>query len=291
MENYNKKARDVYRKYLKDKRVVIVGPSPSILKTGQGKFIDDFDVVVRLNKALPIPTHLMQDIGKRTDVLYNCMNPSGECGGKLSVDMLKKSRVQFLVGAYPAVDRMGDTNLRLKRDLNDFYNSKGNLDDIVFCYFDNIAYFHKLWDEMKLPNTGIMAILDLLKHDIKELYLTGLTFFKGGYYSEYRQYNENEVFKFMKRMDLHDPPKQLYFMTQRLLNSQRCILDAPLREILENEVKNDPSLQKLVDLNTKEEKQEKPEKKTEPVFIIEPIREFNQEELEALIQYRVSIYT
>ena len=37
--------------YFKDKSVVIVGPSPSLKGSGQGKYIDSFDIVVRVNKG------------------------------------------------------------------------------------------------------------------------------------------------------------------------------------------------------------------------------------------------
>ena len=236
MENYNQKTRASYREFLKGKRVVLVGPAPSILDTSQGADIDAFDVVVRLNKALPLPEHLLKDIGTRTDVLYNCMNPGDECGGKIVFDVLKKNKVKYLVGAYPPLEELGSTRLRLKKDLESFYsNNRLKLIDIKFCYFNNINYFNQLWSIMKLPNTGVMAILDLLKHDIAELYITGITFFKGGYIQDYRPYTEAGVLDRMKQYNLHHPDRQLSYMADRLLNSKRCVLDLALSDILKSE--------------------------------------------------------
>jgi hypothetical protein len=231
MEYYNKKTRESYEAYLKNKRVVLVGPAPSIIDSKLGKNIDSFDVVVRLNKALPLKNHLIADIGSRTDILYNCMNPSEECGGKINYDVLQKAGIKYLIGAYPPLEQMDNTKLRLRKDLHDFYrNSRGKLHDIKFGYFDHINYFTKLWNKMKLPNTGIMAILDLLQYDIKELHITGITFFKGGYYHEYRPYNEKQVLNKMKHINL------LKYMTERLITSQRCTFDEPLQKILDEEL-------------------------------------------------------
>jgi len=95
--------RKNYKEYLKGKRVVIVGPAPSIVGSDQRDLIDSYDVVVRLNRALPVPEHLKKDVGTRTDVLYNCMNPSNECGGRIDVDFLLKSGVKFLVSPYAPI--------------------------------------------------------------------------------------------------------------------------------------------------------------------------------------------
>ena len=63
-----------YYKFLYNKRVAIVGPSINTLNSNQGKNIDSYDIVVRLNKSLPIPKNKVKDIGYKTDILYNSFN-------------------------------------------------------------------------------------------------------------------------------------------------------------------------------------------------------------------------
>lgn len=233
--------RQQYQEYLKGKRVVIVGPAPTIVGTRQREVIDSYDVVVRLNKALPLPQTLVDDIGTRTDVLYNCMNPSPECGGEISVDILEANGVKFLVAPYPPTKgyRFGD-------DINNYLRKNGQRvpgeacagatggGKIPFCYFDQ-KFFKELLKKIKLPNTGINAILDLLSFDISELYITGFTFFKGGYIKEYRNYDEQQVLKRMARFNLHDQDKQLQYMKQVLPNDPRIKMDSALADIIKQE--------------------------------------------------------
>lgn len=216
MDYNNKKYRDEYAKFLKGKRVVLVGPAPSVIDSNQCDIIDSFDIVVRLNKALPIPKELYKDIGTKTDVLYNCMNPSPECGGVISQSNLNKSGVKFLVSPYPYIDNINDTKLPFKKHINEFTRVMKKDNNFKFCYYNDLKNFTKYWDIMKLPNTGVMAILDLLKHDIKELYITGITFFKGGYYPKYRNYDEKKVLNYMKKFNLHKPEKAFKYMTKKL---------------------------------------------------------------------------
>lgn len=234
MENYNRKVRDRLSKFLHNKRVVIVGPAASIVDTKQKALIDGYDVVVRLNKALPVPNKLKPDIGSRTDILYNCMNPSDECGGAISVSVLKKQNVKFLVGAYPPIEKIGNLRMRLKRDIKEFF-TKNRLRYQSFCYTDK-GNFMKMWKQLKLPNTGVMAIIDLLRFDLKELYITGITFFKGGYYSQYRNYNEEGILTHMKKFGLHKPDKQLKYMSQILANDKRVKMDQTLQEIVDQTI-------------------------------------------------------
>ena len=74
--NINEKYTYYYQKYLCGKNVAIVGPASSIVRTNSGRLIDTFDVVVRLNKSLPLTRKLIPDIGSRTDILYNSLNRS-----------------------------------------------------------------------------------------------------------------------------------------------------------------------------------------------------------------------
>jgi hypothetical protein len=60
------------RKIVEGKRVIYVGPSPTLKGRGMGEFIDSFDVVVRSNNMYKVPEELWVDYGKRCDVA--CFN-------------------------------------------------------------------------------------------------------------------------------------------------------------------------------------------------------------------------
>ena len=54
-----------FRQYMAGKTVAIVGPSPSIRGCGLGGRIEACDVVVRVNRCLPIMEQERPDVGKR----------------------------------------------------------------------------------------------------------------------------------------------------------------------------------------------------------------------------------
>lgn len=65
-------SEDKFKEYIKNKRVVFVGPSPNLIGKEQGEFIDGFDVVIRTNGAINFLNEqkYIKDYGKRCDILY-----------------------------------------------------------------------------------------------------------------------------------------------------------------------------------------------------------------------------
>jgi hypothetical protein len=214
-----------YYNYLKNKRVVIVGPAPSIVNSEQMKLINSYDVVVRINKAHPIPENMKIDIGSRTDILYNCLNTHPECGGKLDMSVLKND-IQWLCCPYPPIDPF-------KKDINKF-NYANKQHNIKFHHIDTNLYNLLAEKTESRPNSGICAMIDLLSFDIKELYITGFTFFKGGYYSAYRSYNEKQVMDFMNNAGNHDQQKQYEVMRNVFMKDKRIKTDKALSDIIKN---------------------------------------------------------
>src|SRR5690606_15567982 len=66
-----------------------------------GRFIDAFDVVVRLNHAWPLPEALKDDIGSRIDVLYHNLNPDHQRFRRSDVIRMKQDGVKWFVSAHP----------------------------------------------------------------------------------------------------------------------------------------------------------------------------------------------
>lgn len=211
-----------YKKYLKGKTVCLAGPAPSILKQEQGGHIDSFDEVVRLNKALPLLNKNKKYYGSKTTILYNCLNKDPESGGFLHIPYLEEE-LEWLVCPYP-------DKPPFSFDIN--YFKTVNKNRINFSYF-NLEYYNKLEKSMGTrPNSGVLAILDLLSAEIKQLYITGITFFKGGYIKEYRNYSETGILKRMSEHGNHQQEPQINFMKNVLLNDSRVVMDNSLKQIL-----------------------------------------------------------
>lgn len=64
---FNEKFLDELREHCRDKRVIIVGNSVSLMNGEYGELIDSYDVVVRIGKGIPLKRYF-KNIGSRTDV-------------------------------------------------------------------------------------------------------------------------------------------------------------------------------------------------------------------------------
>ena len=90
-ETFHKYRKEVkisknFNDYLKGKSVVIVGPSPYLEGKSKGKFIDSFDVVIRMNKGWKIPPTQIKDYGSKTNIRWHCMMEHPNNGGAFEID-------------------------------------------------------------------------------------------------------------------------------------------------------------------------------------------------------------
>ena len=132
-------------KYLSGKCVIIVAPAPTLDGLGLGHEIDSFDVIVRFHNSYLYPGD-KKDYGSRTDILY--------CNGKF----LKEKKTYL----YKA---LANNKIKyLKKNSRIVLKNSENIQDFVSPVQDRL-------------NIGVIAIKDLLLYDIKELWLSGYTFY------------------------------------------------------------------------------------------------------------------
>jgi hypothetical protein len=210
--------------YIKDKSVALVGPAESILNTKKGHIIDRFDVVVRLNKSIPLPKDLSKDIGTKTDVLYNSLNTSDFPGeNKLSPTLHKKYGIKFVCSSYPFNHSVfKDDILRYVRKYK-FELPFKVMDDNRFRRFESALGTR--------PYTGTCAIMDLLCYPVKYLYITGLDFYYSRYYGQYREISKGQL-KHTRNSNIHNAKPQLAYLKHISLLDDRIILDSFLNKIV-----------------------------------------------------------
>ncbi len=215
-----------YDEYLSGKSVALVGPAPTVIEVENNvDIINSHDIIVRLNRALPIHKDLINKIGSRTEVLYNCLDEDPESGGYLHIPYLAQ-QVDWIIGAYPLKSPF-------KQNIVNFQSR--NSGRINFDFFD-LDYYEHLEESMGTrPNTGILTMLDLLTRDIKRLYITGFTFFKGGYIRQYRDYTEEQVMNRMKTHGNHHQEPQFRYVKDLLLNDDRVMVDDFMLDILKGD--------------------------------------------------------
>lgn len=211
-----------YESLLKGKSIIIVGPSKTVLRKRNADFIHSFDLVVRLNKSLPIAMNMEEFIGYRTDILYNsCYSDSGQ--NNVSVNLLKNNNVKYLRASYPPIGVF-------KKDLERFKLHNRSY-GFPFGHIDT-KYYNSIVKKINTrPYTGTLAILDILKYDIKVLYITGLDFFKYNYHSSYGVRSRDEM-KAVRNGPIHKREPQIDLLRQLFLTDKRIKVDDILESIL-----------------------------------------------------------
>jgi hypothetical protein len=211
--------KDNYRKFLKGKRVAVVGPAKSIENSSNGEKIDNHDIVVRLNYAkIKNP----KDSGKRTDVIYY----DG------SLHNYKVIQPKFVVCSYPSTEWF--FNARCARNIS--YNS---------ALYNSLVVDPDIYKNLKFcldpammmrPNTGLISIVDLLTFDIKSLFITGLDFYRTGYLDTHPDYGKvelnkiKEIFKSGDNGDYHDIERQFEYFKSNIVRDERIDLDDFLKK-------------------------------------------------------------
>ena len=218
------KYEELFAHYITDKCIAIVGPAESIIGTNKGHVIDKFDLVVRLNKALPLPPNLKNDIGSRTDIIYNSLNVQDFPGeNNLSTRLYKKHDVQFVCSSYPYNHSI------FKQDIANYVNRYKF--EIPFKTMNDKKFrnFEKYLGTR--PYTGTCAIMELLSYPIKYLYITGLDFYQTKYYSEYRRASKEQL-RHSRNSVVHQCMPQLDYLKNISLFDNRIILDNFLDNLL-----------------------------------------------------------
>jgi hypothetical protein len=212
---------DGFRDYVKDeqlakliegKRIAYVCPSPHLKGMKMGEYIDSHDLVVRVNQAYHMREEDWEDYGQRTDILMNCLNINKINALRKNMDYARS--LKYIV--CPMVS-MWDI-----QRVNDFLDETGTP-------WHNVCdgYLFKVFKEVGTTcNTGLMGVITLLNYDVKEVYVTGMTFFNmntfgqvyyGKYYEEaLKNGNFNEASKNIPnfadlRIDIHQQVPQINY--------------------------------------------------------------------------------
>ena len=203
-----------------------------------------------MNKQWKHDSSLDTYIGRRTDVLYNCMSHYRESGGVIDSNYLKEHNTKYIIDVFKFC-----FNDKSQRD--HLYHDEYRLNMLVFFHLTNMGVMPLCrvddnlctkWDTESDTriNTGLMAILDILHMDIKLLYVKGFTFFKDGYINNYRSLTDNTsdlnstnaVNERLNKANNHDQKKQWLFFKQIIQNPSIC-----------HKLKMDPILEQIIQLD------------------------------------------
>lgn len=201
----------------------MVGPSKTLVGLNCGSFINSQDTIVRLNKSVPLNMALGCDIGDRTDILYHCLDTPAK--SKVNVDNYIEEGIKEVVCSYPSLPYTRH---------NISYFKKMNKDRLPFRTTD-LKTFNELEKEIGTrPNTGLLALVDILKYDIKFINIMGFDFYRHFYYEGYSPIKE-ENYATVAESPAHDQQKQMEYWAKLYLSDKRIIIDHVLEDIFKEE--------------------------------------------------------
>ena len=223
-----------FNSYLKNKTVALVGPASYLSDFELGNEINSKDIIVRINRGMElVDDDNKKHIGNRTDILYNCLIENPDNGGTINIKKLKNANVKWIC-TIPYSSSDGKITSR-------FLHPSVKLSTVLKLYFQfNFhIYNHKSYSLLNKnlesrANTGFAAIFDLLKYDLKELYITGFSFYLDSFFKGYKngcQRNEEVFSEECFKSARHNQNNQWEYLKNNILNP-RITFDPVLKEIL-----------------------------------------------------------
>ena len=207
------------------KRVCLTGSSKSIELNPAG-FIDSFDVVVRINQSWISHPKLKENIGHKMDILY----VPGKCGLEMNSLLAAINKEDFDIHQIQYI----------KHELEDPATIE-LLNHLSLNHEEGLE--HKIWEFQnqikmkKRPSCGLYVAWNLLRTDLIQLYITGISF----YHEVYKQghmHTHMGYEKKIRRTNLHHDSlaDEEYFCSVLYPeHKDRILLDSTLQEIYRNQ--------------------------------------------------------
>ena len=201
------------KKLVANKRVAVVGPSPHIIGKKQRSYIDSFDIVIRINE-LGISEDLFEDYGSKTDIVFLTLNTG-------AVDIYKEmmrrndlSSICLIVNLQHQYSLQPYLKVEKTRSIFEQYKDLNLSIDLEHLGSD--LFFERCKLFKCYPSTGTSAIYELAESQVKELYVTGFSFYTTKF--KYNQ-EKNNLWKMfgpknynILRASGHDTKKEVQFL-------------------------------------------------------------------------------
>lgn len=234
---------EILNQFVNGKTVALVGPAAYMENIGLGSIIDSHDIVVRINRGLETVLTHPKDVGKRTDILYSCLIETSMQAGSLDADNLADNHNIKLICCPPESSLSGISNSTrfhsmINRNTIDSLSKKMPIRIVDHVFHSNLATSVSC-----RPNTGFLAIYDLLRSKIKKLSLFGFSFYLDGFIPGTKLGVENE--KGCTELEFanlafnskrHVQKNMWQFAKKTLVNNKLVELDRYLEFILNMEI-------------------------------------------------------
>lgn len=221
-----------------DKSIALVGPAMYLMNSGYGPEIDQHDVVIRLNRGIELVDKYYKDVGRKTDVLYSCLIEKPTNAGKLDIELFDELGIKTIC-APPHSDFAGIANQTKFHDLVDYNKIMRISEEIPVRIIDHDFHTELARQVSCKPNTGFLAIFDLLRLKPKKLSIYGFSFYLDGFISgckdgveDEKGLTEEEFAVKCFNSKRHNQKNMWAYCKSNLLNNDKIQLDKFLEKIL-----------------------------------------------------------
>ena len=229
---------DSFDELIYNKSVAIVGPAAYMVGSGFGDEIDSHDVVVRLNRGMECIEKYSSDVGFLSDVLYSCLIEKPANSGRIDSEYLYESGIKYVV-APPHSDFQG---VAKTTRFHDMVNPKTveNIRKNVSMRIVDHEFHTKLSEDVQCrPNTGFLAIYDLLRFNPSVLSVYGFSFYLDGFISgiksgveQEQNLTEDQFANQCFNSKRHVQKNMWEYAKKTLIDNPRVRLDEVLNKIL-----------------------------------------------------------
>ena len=160
--------------------------------SGLGKEIESYDIVARINRSIETTSRYPDDVGKRTDILYSCLIETSMQAGKLDPDNLADDHGVQLICCPPRSEYDGISHATQFHSMINLNSVNDISQRIPIRIVDHIFHTELALKVSCRPNTGFMAIYDLLRSEAKSLSIYGFSFYLDGFIPGCKSGIENE---------------------------------------------------------------------------------------------------
>lgn len=221
------------QRFFKGKRIAIIGGADSAFQECNGDFIDNFDIIVRINKAPHSwSPEKAKYIGSRTDILFHSFyENTNSGGGPIDFNLYEQQGIKCVVN--PNCSLKG-----LQTHLNYFKRNFYKQTTYILPYTNYKEATSGLGDFT--PTVGYSALYSILNSEFKEVFITGFTFFQTPYGPDYRDHLQDleSINKHIEEQGMHDPVlelKQFIIQLEKAKKQGKISLDSALADIVDHQ--------------------------------------------------------
>lgn len=171
----------MYQDCIAGKSVAIVGPAAYMEGSGLGPEIDSHDIVVRINRSIETIDEFEKDVGRRCDILYSCLIETPMQAGTIDPVYLKNRFDIKYICAPPASSMAGIAPHFRFHDMVDLKKLAEIREHIPVRLIDNVFHTNLANFVNCRPNTGFLAIYDLMILKPAKLSVYGFSFYLDGF--------------------------------------------------------------------------------------------------------------